>query len=742
MSLPRGSLRSMVPRSAARMIGLVGVFCLLCGSPARGADEEPATVRAVGGELSDGVVLERRLSRNCRGWIGRIRVPDEAHALTLFLSATGEVDLYASPGRPPQPPFQAHAAAGSRRPGGTEVLRIERGGTRGLVSGDWFVAVDNVRRGLAGARFEVVALLEVVGGPRTLIPGVPLELRLPADVGMRVLRTPRPRRVPRIEIEADGPGRDSLAYVFSGPQGAKRHAQPGEPLVLDGERDPAGTWRIEVRRRNGETGEKRVRLRAGWGSAGAPAASALGLGGTLPLVLGGDEHPVLARLRLDVPPGVPGFRVDAGSASGVDVDLFLRRGQPPGEGLVDAEWFRMTRGPRESLVVGGGRPLGAGPWFLEVALAERGHCHAVQVDVRLEARRSLDGPASWGAEAPAPIAPGQWIDGVVPAGGGITYYGLKVPAGTASVHATLLGAEAPLDLLLLRRTDGSILHRSITPRVDERLDHVFATPPDGERLFVVGVMGRGPREPAAAFRLAIGLDGPHALPEDYVWPPILAAKGLEPAERAAAATVELTVPGGSGGSGCCVTPTGLVLTCHHVLRSGRAADGIQREGILVAFPQRLDRAPVQAFVARVVAADEKADLALLEITSDVFGRTLPPELMLPFMHAGDDEGLRLGGRVAVCGYPVDGSARARTPVILTHGSVAGLEREGDALRWIKTDAWVGLGHSGGALLDEHRRLVGVAAATLGKHDSLGLAVPLSRVPSAWLRRIRAAVDGR
>ena len=49
-------------------------------------------------------------------------------------------------------------------------------------------------------------------------------------------------------------------------------------------------------------------------------------------------------------------------------------------------------------------------------------------------------------------------------------------------------------------------------------------------------------------------------------------------------------------------------------------------------------------------------------------------------------------------------------MILTRGSIAGLEAVGGAPRWIKTDAWIGLGHSGGSLLDSGMRLVGVPAA--------------------------------
>jgi S1-C subfamily serine protease len=74
-------------------------------------------------------------------------------------------------------------------------------------------------------------------------------------------------------------------------------------------------------------------------------------------------------------------------------------------------------------------------------------------------------------------------------------------------------------------------------------------------------------------------------------------------------------------------------------------------------------------------------------------------------------------------------------LILTRGSVAGLEAEHGKRTWIKTDAWIGPGHSGGALVDREHRLIGVPAATMGSSESLGLAVPVGLLPDEWKSRI-------
>jgi S1-C subfamily serine protease len=74
-------------------------------------------------------------------------------------------------------------------------------------------------------------------------------------------------------------------------------------------------------------------------------------------------------------------------------------------------------------------------------------------------------------------------------------------------------------------------------------------------------------------------------------------------------------------------------------------------------------------------------------------------------------------------------------VTVSRGIVAGLEAFRDQLLWIKTDAWIANGHSGGAVLDADHRLIGLAAATLGSHDAVGLIRPVGLIPVRWLKGV-------
>ena len=115
----------------------------------------------------------------------------------------------------------------------------------------------------------------------------------------------------------------------------------------------------------------------------------------------------------------------------------------------------------------------------------------------------------------------------------------------------------------------------------------------------------------------------------------------------------------------------------------------------------LDERPVQAWLARVVAEDEGLDVALLEITGDVFGRALEPRHgpAAPLRPPCDrSPGLRRGDPRALGTRPT-ASWRPRTPIVITRGTVCGLERDAGEPRWIKIDAWTSQGGSGGALID-------------------------------------------
>ena len=104
--------------------------------------------------------------------------------------------------------------------------------------------------------------------------------------------------------------------------------------------------------------------------------------------------------------------------------------------------------------------------------------------------------------------------------------------------------------------------------------------------------------------------------------------------------------------------------------------------------------------------------------------------------------LALGDAVSAFGYPEAGSTHGRTPIVHSRGVVSGFERIPGNPVWVKTDAWVGPGHSGGALVDAEGRLVGVPAATLGTVERLALAIPVPVIPEAWREEVRKALPAR
>ena len=166
----------------------------------------------------------------------------------------------------------------------------------------------------------------------------------------------------------------------------------------------------------------------------------------------------------------------------------------------------------------------------------------------------------------------------------------------------------------------------------------------------------------------------------------------EIAERLRRVTVELDGARG-GGAGILWAPD-LVVTNAHVARAAPHAVGLADD-------RRVD--------ARVVAVDDRADLALLRIP-----RTgLPPAVL------ADSDDLRVGALVVALGHPL---GLRRT---LTAGVVHALAppRPGRR-RWIQADLRLAPGNSGGPLADTEGRVVGVNTLIAG---GLAFAVPVNEV---------------
>ncbi len=160
------------------------------------------------------------------------------------------------------------------------------------------------------------------------------------------------------------------------------------------------------------------------------------------------------------------------------------------------------------------------------------------------------------------------------------------------------------------------------------------------------------------------------------------------------------------GSGVILRPDGLIVTNRHVIAG---ADQIT----VVLADQR-------EFEARLVAAEEKFDLALLKID--------PGAESLPILALRDSDDLEVGDLVLAIGNPFG------VGQTVTSGIVSALARTrtgiGDAGYFIQTDAAINPGNSGGALIALDGRLVGINTAIYSKGGGsigIGFAIPSNMV---------------
>ena len=156
------------------------------------------------------------------------------------------------------------------------------------------------------------------------------------------------------------------------------------------------------------------------------------------------------------------------------------------------------------------------------------------------------------------------------------------------------------------------------------------------------------------------------------------------------------------GSGTIIDASGLILTNYHVVEETGEWDIL---GVLVT--TQSDQRPEPAYLAEIVARAPDLDLAVLQIVADNNGRAVDPRrLNLSVVPIGDADDLELGDELSIFGYPGIGQGT----ITLTEGKVSGfLEEEGVSYQraWIKTDAAISGGNSGGTAVDADGYLVGI-----------------------------------
>jgi serine protease DegQ len=156
------------------------------------------------------------------------------------------------------------------------------------------------------------------------------------------------------------------------------------------------------------------------------------------------------------------------------------------------------------------------------------------------------------------------------------------------------------------------------------------------------------------------------------------------------------------GSGVIVSPSGYVLTNHHVVQ--------EAEEIEVALPDG------KKLLAKVVGIDPETDLAVLRVDAE----------KLPTITFGSSDALRVGDVVLAIGNPFG------VGQTVTSGIVSALGRTGLGINtfenFIQTDAAINPGNSGGALIDAAGNLVGINTAIFSRSGGsigIGFAIPVS-----------------
>ncbi|MEP2533583.1 trypsin-like peptidase domain-containing protein [Shimia sp.] len=172
------------------------------------------------------------------------------------------------------------------------------------------------------------------------------------------------------------------------------------------------------------------------------------------------------------------------------------------------------------------------------------------------------------------------------------------------------------------------------------------------------------------------------------------------------------------GSGVILSSDGIVVSNYHVV--GMSTD------------IRVHLNDLREFSAKVLLADEEADLAILQLdTSEE----------MPFLELRNSDGVEVGELVLAIGNPFG------VGQTVSSGIVSGLARSGVATGnargyFLQTDAPINPGNSGGALIDVNGDLIGINTSILtrsGGSNGIGFAIP-SRLVAQFVEQARAGHD--
>ena len=167
------------------------------------------------------------------------------------------------------------------------------------------------------------------------------------------------------------------------------------------------------------------------------------------------------------------------------------------------------------------------------------------------------------------------------------------------------------------------------------------------------------------------------------------------------------------GSGTIISPKGHILTNYHVVGDLESRQNFKWHAILMSRPNAVDQPPEATYWARYIDGDPTYDLAILQIKEYANEEPIPNDLTFPALPIGDSNNLFLGDMITVIGYPsISGSTITFTRGIMS--GWVGEDFQSGGKQWIKTDAKISRGSSGGTAVNDQGELIGIP--TLGLHE--------------------------
>ncbi|MFZ4631863.1 MAG: trypsin-like peptidase domain-containing protein [Patescibacteria group bacterium] len=157
----------------------------------------------------------------------------------------------------------------------------------------------------------------------------------------------------------------------------------------------------------------------------------------------------------------------------------------------------------------------------------------------------------------------------------------------------------------------------------------------------------------------------------------------------------------SYGSGVIISPDGLLLTNSHVVTVDDNYDGADEvAGYNICLNSAIDKEPDCNYKAKLIAKDEKLDIALLKIES-IPG--LSSLTVFPYINFSTTSS-NTNDEVVALGFPAIGG----DTITVTKGIISGKLNK-YSHDWMKTDAVISFGSSGGAAINMKGELVGITS---------------------------------